>query len=70
MGPPTSGGLTVLQIVKILERFDLSSIPPQSIEAAHLFTQASRLAYADRNAHMADADFYPVPIKKLLNPQF
>ena len=70
MGPPTSGGLTVLQIVKILERFDLSSIPPQSIEAAHLFTQASRLAYADRNAHMADADFYPVPIKKLLNPQY
>ncbi len=70
MGPPTSGGLTVLQILKILENFDMASLPPMSPQAAHLFTQAARLAYADRAAHMADADFHPVPAAALLNADY
>jgi len=70
MGPPTSGGLTVIQMLKILENFDLASLSPLSPQAAHLFTQAGRLSYADRAAHMADADFHPVPIKALLDEDY
>lgn len=70
MGPPTSGGLTSLQILKILENFDMGSMDPLSAEAAHLFTQAAKLAYADRAAHMADIDFAPVPVGALLNEDY
>ncbi|MGI9296844.1 MAG: gamma-glutamyltransferase [Gammaproteobacteria bacterium] len=70
MGPPTSGGLTVLQILKILENFDLSEIPPMSAAAAHLFSQAARLAYADRAMHIADSDFHPVPVARLLDSEY
>ncbi len=70
MGPPTSGGMTVIQILKLLERFDVASLRPMSVEAAHLFTQAAKLAYADRNSHMADSDFYPVPAEKLTDAEY
>ncbi len=65
MGPPTSGGLTVMQILKMLEPFDMASLQPMSVRAAHLFTQAARLAYSDRDVHMADPDFHAVPVAKL-----
>ena len=70
MGPPTSGGMTVLQILKILENFDIASMPPLSPQAAHMFSQAARLAYADRAVYMADSDFEPVPVEKLLNANY
>ena len=70
MGPPTSGGMTVIQILKILESFDMPSVEPLSAQAAHLFSQAAKLAYADRAAHMADSDFYPVPIDKLIDEEY
>ncbi len=70
MGPPTSGGLTVIQILKLLEPFDMASLRPLSPKAAHLFTQAARLAYADRNSHIADPDFYNVPIRKLTDSSY
>ena len=70
MGPPTSGGLTVLQILGMLENFDLASLPPLSADAAHVFSQAARLAYADRAEHMADSDFHPVPVAKLLDKNY
>ncbi len=65
MGPPTSGGIAVIQILKIVERFDMASLSPMSPEAAHVFTQAARLAYADRDVHIADPDFHPVPVSRL-----
>jgi len=60
MGPPSSGGLTVLQVLMILERFDLGAKPLNS-RALHLIAEAEKLAYADRTRYMADADFVPVP---------
>jgi gamma-glutamyltranspeptidase / glutathione hydrolase len=61
MGPPSSGGLTVLQILTLLEGVDLAPLEPNSAEAVHLIGEAMALGYADRNLYMADADFVPVP---------
>ncbi|MBC6434688.1 gamma-glutamyltransferase family protein [Nostoc sp. HG1] len=70
MGPPSSGGLTVLQILGILQQFKLAALKPASLEAVHLFSEAGRLAYADRNLYIADTDFVPVPVKELINPNY
>jgi len=67
MGPPTSGGLTVIQILKLLENKNIDKYTPLSVEAIHLFTQASKLAYADRGKYMADADFVSVPVEGLID---
>ncbi len=67
MGPPTSGGLTSLMILGLLEPYKLSKLDPAGLMAAHLFSQASRLAFADRNQYMADADFINVPVAGLLD---
>ncbi len=68
--PPTSGGVTVLQIIKLLERFDLEQLPADGVVFNHLFTQASRLAFADRGRYLADSDFVPVPVAQLLDPDY
>lgn len=68
MGPPSSGGIAVIQMLKLLERFDLSALPPLSVEAAHLLTEAGRLAYADRDRYVADPDFVAPPA--LLDPAY
>lgn len=57
---PSSGGVTLLQILGILENFDLAILRPDSKEAVHLITEASRLAYADRNEYIADITNVPV----------
>jgi len=54
MAPPSSGGVTVLQILAMLEPFDIAGAGAHSIEALHLLFEASRLAYADRNQYLAD----------------
>jgi len=68
MGPPSSGGLTVGQIMKLLEPFDLAAMGP-SPQAYHLIAEASRLGFADRALYMADADFVAMP-EGLLNPTY
>ncbi|MDD9876757.1 MAG: gamma-glutamyltransferase [Magnetovibrio sp.] len=67
MGPPSSGGITTLQILGMLQRFDLAAYPPASADAVHLVSEASALAFADRNAYIADPDFIEVPASGLLN---
>ncbi len=67
MGPPTSGGMTVIQILKLLEHRDIGQYAPLSVESAHLFILASKLAYADRGKYMADADFVNVPVEGLID---
>jgi gamma-glutamyltranspeptidase / glutathione hydrolase len=67
MGPPSSGGLAVLQILGILERTQFARAPPHSATAVHLFAEAGRLAYADRALYVGDPAFVAVPIDKLLN---
>lgn len=70
MGPPSSGGLTVLQILGILENFPVANWQPDSVEFAHHFTQASRLAFADRNRYIADEDFVDVPMTHMLQKSY
>jgi gamma-glutamyltranspeptidase/glutathione hydrolase len=70
MPPPTSGGVAVLQILGLLERFDMPALAPDSAAAWHLITEASRLAFADRDRFLADADFVPVPVQQLLAPDY
>lgn len=60
MGPPSSGGLTVLQILELLEPYELGDAI-DSVETIHLYTQAAKLAFADRNRYLADSDFVEVP---------
>lgn len=66
MAPPSSGAVSVIQILAQLEKFNLAQYQPNSIEAIHLFTQSSRLAFADRGHYIADADFVSVPVQGLL----
>ena len=68
MPPPTSGGIATLQILGLLEPFDLSRLSPGSAQAVHLISEASRLAFADRNFYLADPDFVSVPTDGLLDP--
>ena len=67
MGPPSSGGITVMAILGMLEPFDLSAMAPEDVDAVHLFAEASRLAYADRDLYVADTDFVDVPIDGMLD---
>jgi len=60
MGPPTSGGLTMAQILTLLSQHDLPSMGP-TVEAWHLYIEAAKLAYADRGMYMADSDFVEMP---------
>ena len=74
MGPPSSGGLTTLQILGILRTFDLNktdiSTDAGAVRALHLLSEASRLAFADRNVYIGDPDFIPVPSSGLLDPEY
>jgi len=70
MGPPSSGGVAVLMILKQLERFDMAALGPHSAAAWHLFAESSRLAYADRDLYVGDPDFVAVPVAGLLDPAY
>ena len=70
MGPPSSGGIAVAQILGLLERFDMAAMQPGSLEAVHLIAEAERLAYADRDMFVADSDFVAVPLEALLDPAY
>lgn len=65
---PSSGGVTLLEILGILENFDLSKLKADSAETIHLISEATRLAYADRNEYVADVA--NVPIKKMLDKNY
>ncbi len=70
MPPPSSGGIAILQMMQMLERFDMASIRPDSSAAVHLFSEAGRLAYADRERYVADDKFVSVPTAGLLDPTY
>jgi gamma-glutamyltranspeptidase/glutathione hydrolase len=69
MGPPSSGGITVGQVLTLLSPFDLGT-PPLEPAATHLITEAERLAFADRDRYLADSDFVHVPAQGLLDPGY
>ena len=70
MGPPSSGALTVGQILGTLNAYDLPSMNSGDPKAWRLIGDASRLAFADRGRYMADSDFVPVPTKGLVAPAY
>lgn len=70
MGPPSSGGVAVAQMLGQLERFDLAALGPQSSRFWHLFLESQRLAYADRELYLADSDYVPVPLSGLVDPDY
>lgn len=70
MAPPSSGSLAVLQILGMLEQYDISAMPVNSAKALHLFAQASRLAFADRERFVADPAFSKVPVAGLLSRDY
>ena len=70
MPPPSSGGIAVLAILGVLERFPMREIRPGSSGAVHLFAEAGRLAYADRDYYVGDPDFVQVPTAGLIDPGY
>ncbi|WP_224826454.1 gamma-glutamyltransferase [Cognatishimia sp. MH4019] len=70
MGPPSSGALTVGQILGMLEGYDLAELGAENPESWRLIGDASRLAFADRGRYMADSDFVPMPTEGLVDPDY
>ncbi|MFU2508880.1 gamma-glutamyltransferase [Pseudoalteromonas sp. ASV78] len=70
MAPPSSGGVAVLQILALLEDKNMAQFQPNSAQALHYFSQASRLAFADRNVYMGDPDFADIPTTELLDKRY
>ncbi len=68
MPPPSSGGITVLQILGILENFELEKLRPNSLKATHLIAESTRLAYEDRNKYIGDTG--DVPIDQMLDKNY
>jgi gamma-glutamyltranspeptidase / glutathione hydrolase len=70
MGPPSSGGIVMGQILGMIEDQDLQAMGFNSAATIHLMSEAMRRAYADRSEHLGDSDFYPVPQNGLLDPAY
>lgn len=70
MPPPSSGGIAVLQMLQILQRHKIGQLAPNSVDAIHLFSEAGRLAFADRDRYIADPDMVDIPVAGLLDPHY
>lgn len=70
MPPPSSGGIIILQLMKIMEQYPLAEWGFQSLNAVHLMAEAERRVYADRAQYMGDPDFFRVPQDTLLNDRY
>ena len=70
MAPPSSGGITLEQIMKMVEPFSISKYGQNSLKAIQVITEAERRAYADRNYFLGDPDFVKIPINELLQKKY
>jgi gamma-glutamyltranspeptidase/glutathione hydrolase len=70
MPPPSSGGVHIIQMLNVLEQFDLSSMGWGSANHIHLLTEVFKRGYADRSKHLGDPDFYHVPISQLTDKTY
>jgi gamma-glutamyltranspeptidase / glutathione hydrolase len=70
MPMPSSGGVAVVQMLGLLERFDMGALKPNTAEAIHLFSEAGRLAFADREKFAADDRFADVPVAALISADY
>lgn len=70
MPPPSSGGIALMQLLTLSEKFSLKDKPFHSSESVHFIVEAERRVFADRATHLGDADFYKVPVKGLLDKNY
>jgi gamma-glutamyltranspeptidase/glutathione hydrolase len=70
MPPVSSGGILVQQMLAILEKYSLKEMGFQTAETVQLITEVERRAYADRAEHLGDPDFYKVPLKAMVHPDY
>jgi gamma-glutamyltranspeptidase/glutathione hydrolase len=70
MSPPSSGGVTINQIFKMIEPYDIADFGHNSAKSIQLFTEAARRAYADRNFFLGDPDFVVIPLDVLLSKNY
>ncbi len=70
MPPASSGGVHLIQMLNILEGYDLKSMGHNSADYIHVLVEAMRRAYADRSEYLGDSDFFPVPIEKLIDKKY
>lgn len=70
MPPPSSGGISLIEILNILERYDIGAYGWNSTETVHLMVEAERRAFADRAEYIADPDFVEVPVKTLTSKSY
>ncbi|WP_233507745.1 gamma-glutamyltransferase [Adhaeribacter pallidiroseus] len=70
MPPPSSGGIALLQLLRLVEPYNLHKYGWNSVKAVHLLTEAERRVYADRSEYLGDPDFYKVPAKALLDTAY
>jgi gamma-glutamyltranspeptidase/glutathione hydrolase len=70
MPMPSSGGLLLHQMMKMIEKRNIADMGFQSVQAVQLMTEVERRAFADRGEYMGDADFYKVPVKALTNEKY
>lgn len=68
--PPNGQGIAALQMLNMLEQFDIGSMQPNSAEHLHLFIEAKKLAFEDRAVYYADIDFAEVPLKELISKDY
>ena len=70
MGPPSSGGIVLAQILSMINNYDLKNINHNSEKYIQLLVESERLAFADRSKYLGDPDFNNIPIKELLNEKY
>ena len=70
MGPPSSGGICLGQIMKMIEPYDVGQYEHNSVEAMQVIVEAERRSYADRSLYLGDPDFVNVPKDSLLDPAY
>jgi gamma-glutamyltranspeptidase/glutathione hydrolase len=68
--PPNGQGIAALQMLNLLEHFDIASMKPNSAEHLHLFIEAKKLTFEDRAVYYADMDFAEVPLKDLISKEY
>ena len=70
MGPPSSGGVHIIQMLNILENFDLIKMGHNSPTYTALLTESMKYAYADRSKYLGDPDFFNVPVQSLISKEY
>jgi len=70
MAPPSSGGIALVQLLNILENFDIEKDEWGSSRYIHRIVEAMKYVFADRTYHLGDADFYPVPVNRLISKEY